>query len=314
MNIRVDKSGPIPVGMQIKESIRLLIRTGELKEGDRLPSIHQLAEQLQVNKNTIVGVYKELDREGYIRSSRGSGVYVQIPEQNLPVDEVFLHRFAGIIKEARRRGMVLQELVNLAGMAYNDDNAPCVPRALFIMGITREILGMNLDKLVQGTNGIEIEGLFLAKGILKSEVETAMQKADLIIVPDMLYGTIKELIPKKIPVIRTRFNLEPFEGLIRGIEKKARVGVIGHTQSWVDSVEAAFIGAGFFKPKIAISVSEIDKYKKELKEMETFILCRSLMNKAEKLKPKSRTLYYYYDYIDADSIDAINRFAENFSG
>lgn len=83
----------------MEEQIKHLILTGSFEVGDRLPSIRALAGFLRVNRNTVARVISDLEREGFVESRRGSGVYVVKP----PVDE-----------EETRRQEVLERVMDLA--------------------------------------------------------------------------------------------------------------------------------------------------------------------------------------------------------
>jgi DNA-binding transcriptional regulator YhcF (GntR family) len=63
----------------LEEQIKHLILTGKFAVGSRLPSIRALAGYLRVNRNTVARVISDLEREGYVESRRGSGVYVAEP-------------------------------------------------------------------------------------------------------------------------------------------------------------------------------------------------------------------------------------------
>ena len=58
-----------------------------LKEGDRVPSVRELAATLAVNQNTILKVYNELCRENVLKIERGDGTYVSSGRQNITLVE-----------------------------------------------------------------------------------------------------------------------------------------------------------------------------------------------------------------------------------
>ena len=62
---------------QIYENVRQLIENGKLKTDEQLPSIRQLAETLQVSRNTTLVAYEQLIAEGYIRSESKRGYFVE---------------------------------------------------------------------------------------------------------------------------------------------------------------------------------------------------------------------------------------------
>ena len=58
-----------------------------LKEGDKVPSVRELAARLAVNQNTILKVYNELCREDILKIERGDGTYVSSSKQTIPTEE-----------------------------------------------------------------------------------------------------------------------------------------------------------------------------------------------------------------------------------
>jgi GntR family transcriptional regulator len=74
--ISVDTRDPLPIYAQLDRELRAAIATGRLKPGDQLPTVRQLAVELQVNANTVARVYAELERTGAIGTRRGVGSFV----------------------------------------------------------------------------------------------------------------------------------------------------------------------------------------------------------------------------------------------
>lgn len=72
----LDPSDELPLGLQLSWRLRALIRTGELKAGERLPSFRRLAEWAGVNVGTVRGVYEGLEEEGLVVSRHGQGTFV----------------------------------------------------------------------------------------------------------------------------------------------------------------------------------------------------------------------------------------------
>jgi len=73
----------VPIYRQIIDQIKYQVVTGMLKEGDKVPSIRELASKLAVNQNTILKVYNELCRENVLRIERGDGTYVSSNKQTI---------------------------------------------------------------------------------------------------------------------------------------------------------------------------------------------------------------------------------------
>lgn len=72
----IDPDDELPVGLQLGWRLRALIRTGELKAGERLPSFRQLAEWAGVNVGTVRAVYESLEADGLVSTRQGQGTFV----------------------------------------------------------------------------------------------------------------------------------------------------------------------------------------------------------------------------------------------
>lgn len=64
-----------PIYEQVKDGLRRLIVSGAIADGEKLPSVRQLASQLAINPNTIQRAYNELESEGYAASVPGKGSF-----------------------------------------------------------------------------------------------------------------------------------------------------------------------------------------------------------------------------------------------
>ena len=74
--VHLDYRDARPIYTQIADSFRTQIRAGVLAEGDKLPSVRELASELTINPNTIQRAYRELEAEGWIASVPGKGSFV----------------------------------------------------------------------------------------------------------------------------------------------------------------------------------------------------------------------------------------------
>jgi DNA-binding transcriptional regulator YhcF (GntR family) len=76
MNIHIDFRSSQPIYLQIVEQVQGMIARGELRQGDQLPTVRQLATELRVNFNTVARAYRLLDEAGLISTQHGRGTYV----------------------------------------------------------------------------------------------------------------------------------------------------------------------------------------------------------------------------------------------
>lgn len=77
MEIRIDGDDGVPVYRQIVDAIKHQISVGALAPGARLPTLRRLAQELGVDRNTVVRAYRVLGREGVISLQQGRGSFVK---------------------------------------------------------------------------------------------------------------------------------------------------------------------------------------------------------------------------------------------
>ena len=74
--LSIDPKSGVPFYRQIIEQVKFAIGSGDLKPGDRLPTVRQLAVDLSVNPNTVIRAYRELEIESLLDTQQGSGTFV----------------------------------------------------------------------------------------------------------------------------------------------------------------------------------------------------------------------------------------------
>ncbi len=91
MRIILRNADKAPIYEQIKEQIKEAILSDELKEGETLPSIRQLARDLQISVITTTRAYTDLEQEGFIALQQGRGCFV-LPKNSEIVREQLLRK------------------------------------------------------------------------------------------------------------------------------------------------------------------------------------------------------------------------------
>ena len=123
MQIIISNSSKEPIYEQITNQIKSLILSGDLKEGSPLPSMRQLAKDLQVSIITTKRAYEELEKAGFIYSIVGKGSFVA--EQNLDVIKkkklkVIEEQLVSVITNSKEIGLPLTELRELLTILYEE--------------------------------------------------------------------------------------------------------------------------------------------------------------------------------------------------
>ena len=73
--ISLNYRGTGPIYQQLKDNLRKMILSGAIAEGEKLPSVRELAGDLAINPNTIMRAYRELEAEGYVYTIQGKGCF-----------------------------------------------------------------------------------------------------------------------------------------------------------------------------------------------------------------------------------------------
>ena len=117
MQITLDFRSGQPIYIQIMDQIRQMVENGELKQGDQLPTVRQLAADLRVNWNTVARAYRLLDEAGLISTQRGRGTYIwETPSEEIVSRlrkqglEGLTHHF---LTEVARQGFSADEVASI---------------------------------------------------------------------------------------------------------------------------------------------------------------------------------------------------------
>ncbi|MBG9733480.1 GntR family transcriptional regulator [Paenibacillus alvei] len=125
MKIIISNASNDPIYIQILNQIRQSILSGELRAGDSLPSIRQLAKDLQVSVITTKRVYEELEKEKLIDSVVGKGSFVSgankdfIREQRMKQLE---EKMIEIIRESKELSMSQQDVIDHIKLLFEEEH------------------------------------------------------------------------------------------------------------------------------------------------------------------------------------------------
>jgi DNA-binding transcriptional regulator YhcF (GntR family) len=117
MKLYVDRSLPVPLGVQLRGLIEFGIACGDLSAGERLPSVRELADTIGVAPMTVSQVYREMKAAGLIETRAGSGTYVadsSRPHSAGPTGAAEFHRrIDSLVEDAFAIGLRASDIVSL---------------------------------------------------------------------------------------------------------------------------------------------------------------------------------------------------------
>ncbi len=124
MDIIISNSAGKPIYEQITSQIKEMIMNGTLKEGDPLPSMRNLAQQLRISIITTKRAYEDLERDGFIESFTGKGSFVSGQNQELVREEGLKQiekHLSDAIEKSKQFGISFEELSELLNMLYKGE-------------------------------------------------------------------------------------------------------------------------------------------------------------------------------------------------
>lgn len=120
MIIELDMNSSTPIYVQLRNQIVMGIGRGELKLGESLPTVRQLAQDIGVNTMTVNKAYQILKTEGYIKIDRRHGAIVS---DNIDMDIVFSEKLENelelLLAEAAINGMDKNDFLSMCNEIYS---------------------------------------------------------------------------------------------------------------------------------------------------------------------------------------------------
>ncbi len=124
MILKIDFNSDEALYLQLRNQIILGIATDELREGDSLPSVRQLADHIGINMHTVNKAYAVLRQEGFVKVDRRRGAIVCLDSDKYSALEE-LHKELGVVlAKARCKNITRDEVHNLIDQIYDDYFSP----------------------------------------------------------------------------------------------------------------------------------------------------------------------------------------------
>ena len=241
MDLRINSKSHVPVHVQLEGQIKHLILTGNFAVGSRLPSIRAMAGFLRVNRNTVARVFSDLEREGYVESRRGSGVYVLEPPVELD-EEKRREVVERVVDLAAARDVPLEELA-YALLARSGTEPQEKVRVLFIECTPAE-LNQFADELEEQLP-VEVERVLI--GDLADRLSGVDDPPWQLAVTTFFHiHEVQELVePLGVEVVALLAEAT-LAGLQRLMELPSQtpVGVVGWGSTCMDNLSRSIEGAG----------------------------------------------------------------------
>ena len=123
MIIKIDELSDIPIYMQLRNQIVMGISSGELKAGEQLPTVRNLALEMGINSMTVSKAYQLLKTEGYIMTDKKNGARVRTEiKKEAYISDANKTELKRIVSEARISGVEKREIIDIIDKFWDGEN------------------------------------------------------------------------------------------------------------------------------------------------------------------------------------------------
>lgn len=119
MLIRVDFNSDEAIYMQLRRQIIIGIANSQIKEGDNLPSVRELAEDVGINMHTVNKAYSILRQEGYLKVDRRHGAIIAVEVDRYKAQIELAEELKLSLAKAISRGISREEAKKMVDEIYN---------------------------------------------------------------------------------------------------------------------------------------------------------------------------------------------------
>ena len=119
MILRIDFNSDEALYIQLRNQIIMGIATGELREGDALPSVRQLADHISINMHTVNKAYSVLRQEGFVKLDRRKGAVVSLEADKERVMDEMREEIAVALAKGICEGVQREEVHRLVDEMYD---------------------------------------------------------------------------------------------------------------------------------------------------------------------------------------------------
>ncbi|HVJ55589.1 MAG TPA: GntR family transcriptional regulator [Aliidongia sp.] len=303
----LDRSLPIALGVQLRGLIEYGVACGELKRGERLPSVRGLAAQLGVAPMTVAQVFKELQIAGVIRSEPGRGSFVAGDVTTDGPYGRFAARVRTLTEEAAVLGIGRSELAAMIEGMPLRPNASSEPRLkLTFVGNYEEATASYVAAIRAELPGADaITGITLDQLAADPRVLAAARSSDLLLTVANRAGDLRRLIGRQPPIqILSFIPSERTRRQLAELDPRTRLGLVSTLPEFLPIMKA---GVGRFAPHIPnvgaslLDDSALDKF---LAQFDVIVLATGAEAVMDRLPSSARAIEYRHtpDPLDIDRV------------
>jgi DNA-binding transcriptional regulator YhcF (GntR family) len=258
MKFHVDRSLPIPLGVQLRGLIEYGVACGELAAGERLPSIRELADKIGVAPMTVSQVYRDAKQAGLIETRAGSGTFVadsshyaSVPRAGADLD----HRIDALIDDALTAGLRPGDLIALFNARMFSRSSRPPRRRLAMVGIY-QIATARYARFIAAHLGVGVTVDAITLDALKRDaaLREDIGSADLVITFANRHREVEELVPAAAVVAISFIPSEETRLALASLSPLATIGIVSRVPEFLPIMKS---GVRRFAPHVENHVATL---------------------------------------------------------
>ena len=131
MIIEIDFNSEEALYLQLRNQIIVGIATSQIREGESLPSVRQLADTIGINMHTVNKAYTILKQEGYVKVDRRKGAIIAIDENRNKVREELMRELQVMIAKGSCKNLTKEDFHRMIDEIYEEQFVEDVPSNWF---------------------------------------------------------------------------------------------------------------------------------------------------------------------------------------
>ncbi|BBI35518.1 GntR family transcriptional regulator [Cohnella abietis] len=283
----VNPEVPLPIHVQVMEQIKWFIVLGFMKPGEVLIPAAQLADLLQVNRNTVQAVYAQLREEGILDTRKGYGTWVadseqthKLIEERKPLGQFMEQTF----EEALKSGLDRSRFVNLSAASVQLQLKYNTEQFMFIVSKEEEYRFLH-EEIVRLT-GREAEPLFV-EGLadMENSSQSSQSSGDVMVTTLSCVEEVRRLYPNaadSIIIVEPVIDQFTFFEIAHTI-KTSRTGFVSGGKRGVDWINSQIAASS--ADYISLTINEQDKIVEMLGVVEQVYAAPSVYDSVRRLAP-----------------------------
>lgn len=240
----------IPIYVQLQNQIKDLVRRGIWEQGVQLPTERDLAEQMNISRNTVSMAYKQLESEGIVRRRQGSGTFICVSADELAVGAASKTQVLKLVDlaigEAIQLGFSIEDFTAIVSLRVRQRKEMLSRLQVAFIECNREQLDYFAHELELGS-GIAIHPILLEDFQRRSAKNLRdLQQMDLVVTTFYHLDEIKDAFGSQAPPL-LGIALEPVVSSIVQIARIAsdqRIPVVSISKTFAESIVNVLEQAG----------------------------------------------------------------------